>query len=138
MYLTRRFCVLSNTKLYHRKLLLWISTKFAFWMAKTIFFTSLKQYIILPVLPNYIFSLTLDFFSQKNPPICPNSHEKLTKIKIRSHLSRFETWSRITHPAHRKSYLVIICPNSHEGWPKSKLGQVGVGSNIAQNHLSST
>ena len=27
-------CIISNTKLYHRNLLLWISTKFAIWMAK--------------------------------------------------------------------------------------------------------
>ena len=27
----RRLCVLLNTKLYHRHMLLWISTKFAFW-----------------------------------------------------------------------------------------------------------
>ena len=32
------------------------------------------------------------------------------------------------------SYLVIICPNSHAKLTKSKLGQVGFGSNIAQNH----
>ena len=30
-YITRRLCVLSNTKLYHQNLLLWISTKF--WIA---------------------------------------------------------------------------------------------------------
>ena len=29
-------CVLSNTKLYHQNLLLWISTKFAFWKASKI------------------------------------------------------------------------------------------------------
>ena len=39
---TRRLCVLSNTKLYHRNLLLLISTKFAFWMAKTIFHPKFK------------------------------------------------------------------------------------------------
>ena len=38
--------------------------------------------------------------------ICPNSHEKLTKIKIRSSW----TQSKITHLAYRKWYLVNICP----------------------------
>ena len=33
---------------------------------------------------------------------------------------------RITHLAHRKSYLVIICPNSHE----KKLGQVIICPNL--------
>ena len=41
---TRGLCVLSNTKLYHQNLLLWISTKFASWMAKTIFLPSSEQY----------------------------------------------------------------------------------------------
>ena len=39
--------------------------------------------------------------------------------------------------AYRNSYRVIIYTNSHESWPKVKLGQVGVRSNIAQNHSSS-
>ena len=42
--ITRRLCVLSNTKLYHQNLLLWISIKFAFWMAKSIFLHSSDQY----------------------------------------------------------------------------------------------
>ena len=29
--------------------------------------------------------------------------------------------ARITHLAHRKSYLVIICPNSHENLTKSEI-----------------
>ena len=45
--------------------------------------------------------------------IYPNSHEKFTKSEIRS------------TPIHMKSL------------PKVKLGQVQVGSNIAQNHSSS-
>ena len=45
--------------------------------------------------------------------ICPNSCERLTKCEIRSNCSRFKHW------------------------PKSKLGKVGDGSNIAQNHSSS-
>ena len=32
--------------------------------------------------------------------------------------------------------MVIICPNSHD--KLTKLDQIGVDSNIAQNHLSST
>ena len=36
-----------------------------------------------------------------------------------------------------KSYLIIICPHSYEKLPKVKLGQVEVGSNIAQNYSSS-
>ena len=41
---TRRLCVLANTKLYHRNLLLWISVKFTFYMAETIFIPNSKQY----------------------------------------------------------------------------------------------
>ena len=90
---TRRLCVLANTKLYHRNLLLWISMKF--WI---------------------LVSTTLGLFP-KDPPIYPNTHTKLTKIKIRS----VQTLLRITHLAHRKSYLVIICPNSHEKLTKSEI-----------------
>ena len=54
-----------------------------------------------------------DFFS-KDPPIYPNTHTKFTKIKIRSSLCQLKHLLRITHLAHRKSYLVIICSNSHE------------------------
>ena len=63
---TRRLCVLANTKLYHRNLLLWISMKF--WI---------------------LVSTTLGFFS-KDPPIYPNTRIKLTKIKIRSSLGQFK------------------------------------------------
>ena len=35
----------------------------------------------------------------------------------------------------RNSYVVIILPIYVKSWPKEKLGQVEVGSNIAQNHL---
>ena len=34
--------------------------------------------------------------------------------------SENESW-RITHLAHRKSYMVIICPNSHEKLTKSEI-----------------
>ena len=63
---TRRLCVLANTKLYHRNLLLWISMKF--WI---------------------LVSTTLGLFS-KDPPIYPNTHTKFTKIKIRSSLGQFK------------------------------------------------
>ena len=54
-----------------------------------------------------------------------NSHEKLTKSLIVSSWSQFEhIWS-------------LFAPIHMKGSPKSKLGQVGVGSNIAQNHSSS-
>ena len=43
--------------------------------------------------------------------------KKLTKGEIRS----VRTLLRITHLAHRKSYLVIICPNSHETLTKSEI-----------------
>ena len=43
---------------------------------------------------------------------------------------------KITHLASRKSCLVIICPNSYEKLTKVKSGQIGVSSNIAQNHSS--
>ena len=52
--------------------------------------------------------------------ICPNSHERLTKIKIRSRWS-VRTLLRMTHLAHRKSYLVIICHNSLEMLTKSEI-----------------
>ena len=59
-------CVLANTKLYHRNLLLLISMKF--WI---------------------LVSTTLGLFS-KDPPIYPNTHAKLAKIKIRSSLGQFK------------------------------------------------
>ena len=63
------------------------------------------------------------FFAQKH---------MLTKSKSRS------IASQITNLASRKSYLVIILHPIHiKRWPKVKSGQVGVGSNIAQNRLFS-
>ena len=110
---TRRLCVLANTKLYHQNLLLWISMKF------------------------WIFvSTTLGLFS-KDPPIYPNTHIKLTKIKIRSSLGQFKTLLRITHLAHIGSHSwSLFAPIHMKSWPKVKLGQVQVSSNIAQNHSS--
>ena len=110
-YKTRRLCVLANTKLYHRNLLLWISIKY--WI---------------------LVSTTLGLFS-KDPPIYPNTHtvdQYQNYVKFRSG----QTLLRITHLAHRKSYLVIICPNAHEKLTKSEI-MSSSSSNIAQNHSSS-
>ena len=74
-FLTRRLCILANTKLYHQNLLLWISMKF--WI---------------------LVSTTLGLFS-KDPPIYPNTHAKLTKIKIKP------TWGQKYH--YLNIYLVI-------------------------------
>ena len=95
--------------------------------------------------------------------ICPNAHEKWTKSEIRS--SWIRTLLRNTSLTHKRSCLIISYTNSHEkltkseirsSWtrfeycseslfvpiqmesrPKVNLRQVGVGSNIAQNHSSS-
>ena len=72
-----------------------------------------------------------------NPVIRSPARYRWTTAPARSALQSVLTLLRITHLTHRKSYLAIICPNSHEKLTKSKLGQVGVGSNIAQNHSSS-
>ena len=48
---------------------------------------------------------------------------KLGQVQVGSKLLR------ITHLAHRKSYLVIICPNSHEKFIKNEI-RFQVGSNI--------
>ena len=60
----------------------------------------------------------------------PNSHEKLTKLES------VRTLLRITHIGHKKSYLDIICFKSHEKLTKCEIGEVEVGSNIAQSHSS--
>ena len=52
-------------------------------------------------------------------------------------LPKVQTLLKITHLASRKSCLVIICPNSYETLTKVKYSQIGVDSNIAQNHSSS-
>ena len=59
--------------------------------------------------------------------------QKWTYVK----LELVRTLLRITCLAHRKSYMIIISPFHMKSWPKVKLGQVEVGSNIAQNHSSS-
>ena len=70
--------------------------------------------------------------------ILPNSYQKLTKSKIRSSWCRFEHCSKplISALGH---YLIwsLFASIQMKNWPKSKLGQVGVGSNIAQNHSCS-
>ena len=44
-------------------------------------------------------------------------YQNQNQVKFRS----VQTLLRITHLAHRKSYLVIICPNSHEKLTKSEI-----------------
>ena len=51
---------------------------------------------------------------------------KLGKVQVGSNIAKrdlksAQTLLRITHLAHRKSYLVIICPNSHEKLTKSEI-----------------
>ena len=58
--------------------------------------------------------------------------QRWNQVKLES----AQTLLKIIHLASRKSYLVIIFPNSHDKLTKIKLGQVGVGSNIVQNHSS--
>ena len=66
--------------------------------------------------------------------ICTNSHEKLTKIKIRS------SWvgSNIAqnHSFGHQEIIIwsLFAPIHMKSSPKSKLGKVGVGSNFAQNY----
>ena len=113
---TRPLCVLPNTKLYNQNLLVLISTKFAFWMAKKHFS---HQFKTISDLITFLAPLWT-FFSQ-DQPICLNSHEKLTKIEVMSCWESVRTLLRITHLAHRKSYLIIICPNSHKKLINSKI-----------------
>ena len=47
--------------------------------------------------------------------LCEDSTSPLVKFKS------VQTLLKITHIAHRKSYLVIICPNSHEKLTKNKI-----------------
>ena len=52
----------------------------------------------------------------------PNSHDKLTKIKIMSSwIESVRTLLRITHLAFRKSYLAIVSPNAHANLTKIKI-----------------
>ena len=66
--------------------------------------------------------------------IGPNSHEKLTKSEIRS------SWSRFKHSSESLVYPIgshicsLSAPIHTKSRPNVKLGQVGVGWNIAQNH----
>ena len=69
--------------------------------------------------------------------ICPNSHEKLTKSEINSNSSRFEHCSESLIWPIESHIWSLFAPIHMKIWPKVKLGQVQVGSNIAQNHSSS-
>ena len=64
-------------------------------------------------------------------------NKKLTKIEIRSSWSRFEHCSESLIWPLRNHIWSLFAPIHMKSWPKSKLGQVGVGSNIVQNHSSS-
>ena len=66
--------------------------------------------------------------------ICPNSHEKLTKSEIRSSSSRFEHCSESLIQPIGSHIWSLFVPKHMKSLPKVKLGQVQVGSNIAQNH----
>ena len=69
--------------------------------------------------------------------ICLNSHEKLTKGEIRSNWSRFKHCSEsLVYPI-GSPICSLFTPIHMKSWPKVKLGQVEVGSNIAHNHSSS-
>ena len=59
--------------------------------------------------------------------------QKRNWVKLKS----VQTLLRIACLANRKSYVVIIYANACQKLTKAKLGQVEVGSNIAQNHLLS-
>ena len=69
--------------------------------------------------------------------ICPNSHEKLTKSEIRSNSSQFEDCSESLIQPIGSHIWSFFAPIHMKSWPKVNLGQVQVGSNIAQNHSSS-
>ena len=70
--------------------------------------------------------------------IGPNSYEKLTKIEIRTSWNQFEHCSAsLVQPI--ESHIWSLIPPIHmKSWQKVKIGQVGLGSNIAQNHSSSS
>ena len=67
------------------------------------------------------------------------SHEKLTKIEIRSSWSRFEHYwplLRFTRLGHRKSNLVIIWPNSYEKLTNSSNQFKSVQTLLRITHLT--
>ena len=68
---------------------------------------------------------------------CPNAYEKLTKSEIRSNLSRFKHCSKSFMQPIGSHYRSLFAPIHMKSWTKSKLGKIGVGLNIAQNHSSS-
>ena len=60
--------------------------------------------------------------------------KKLTKSEIRSSSSRFEHCSESLIWSIGSHIWSLFAPIHMKSWPKVKLGQVQVGSNIAQNH----
>ena len=80
--------------------------------------------------------------------ICPNLHEKLTKVKLgqvevglnisQNHSSSlFELCSETLVWPIESHFWSLLTPIHMKIWPKAKLGQVGLGLNIASNHFSS-
>ena len=67
----------------------------------------------------------------------PHSHEKLTKIQIRSSWKSVRTLLIIACLADSQSYVAIIFANSCAKLTKSENYQAEVGSNIAKNRLYS-
>ena len=65
------------------------------------------------------------------------SHEKLARSEIWSSSSRFEHCSEsLIWPIGSHSWS-LFAPIHMKSWPRVKLGQIQVGSNITQNHSSS-
>ena len=66
--------------------------------------------------------------------ICPNSYEKLIKGEIRLSWSQFEHCSKSLIQPLGNHIWSLFASMHMKSSPKSKLGKVGVGSNILQNH----
>ena len=106
--LTRRLCVLSNTKLYHWNLLRYLQSLKSVWALLR------------------ITRLTMEVISDYLVIICLISHKKLELVQPDSLV-----WSIGIH------IWSLFAPIHIKSWPKVKLGHVQVDSNIAQNHSSS-
>ena len=84
--------------------------------------------VALNIAQNNLFSPYVDI-------ICANSCQKLTKSEIGSSWSRFEHCSEsLVLPIGSHMWSLFV-PVHVQIWPKVKLGQVEVDSNIAQNHF---
>ena len=85
------------------------------------------------------------FYLAKITPLAPrkshlviicNSHENMTKSVIRSSWNWCEHCSKSFVKPLGSHLWSLVSPIHKTSWPKSKLGKVGVGLNIAQNHSS--